>query len=152
MRAWLVSIAFTAVVAVRPSCSAKCTRRSFTAAAIVAAPTAAAHAARAPPPPFPVQNRDGAEVKTASWLSGHVTDDPDLVLGLDGEPHFLLTSTSEDGSRAVRPYALRAECTHLGCLVQPDPLTGGFACPCHGSRCEELSPRTRSSSRFHPLL
>ena len=33
----------------------------------------------------------------------------------------------------LQTYALRAECTHLGCLVQPDPLTGGFACPCHGS-------------------
>lgn len=70
-----------------------------------------------------------------SWLKSHVTDVPDLVLGLDGEPHFLLTVATGD-ERTVQPYALRAECTHLGCLVQPDPLTGGFACPCHGSRCE----------------
>ena len=31
------------------------------------------------------------------------------------------------------PRALSLECTHLGCRVAPRP-SGGFACPCHGSR------------------
>ncbi len=30
--------------------------------------------------------------------------------------------------------ALSTVCTHLGCIVRQDPDTGGFACPCHGSR------------------
>src|SRR5574341_314751 len=29
-------------------------------------------------------------------------------------------------------YALDNVCTHLGCLIHPQP-DGGFACPCHGS-------------------
>jgi Rieske Fe-S protein len=35
----------------------------------------------------------------------------------------------------LESYALRAECTHLGCLVAFDVANGkGFACPCHGSQ------------------
>ena len=30
-------------------------------------------------------------------------------------------------------YALDNVCTHLGCLIHPQP-DGSFACPCHGSR------------------
>jgi len=30
--------------------------------------------------------------------------------------------------------ALSATCTHLGCTVRADAQTGGFVCPCHGSR------------------
>ena len=83
---------------------------------------------------------------------------PELVLGLEGEPYFLLTRPSEltrpsaeeltrtsaeaeaaqapadanpdanpdpnpnPNRRELLPYALRAECTHLGCLVQPTPV------------------------------
>jgi Rieske Fe-S protein len=35
---------------------------------------------------------------------------------------------------AGTPEVLRLRCTHLGCRVRRDPATGGFACPCHGSR------------------
>ena len=30
--------------------------------------------------------------------------------------------------------ALSATCTHLGCTVRADAESGGFVCPCHGSR------------------
>ena len=30
--------------------------------------------------------------------------------------------------------ALSAPCTHLGCTVRSDRASGGFICPCHGSR------------------
>ncbi len=32
------------------------------------------------------------------------------------------------------PTAFSLRCTHLGCRTRPDPASGGFACPCHGSR------------------
>ena len=60
-----------------------------------------------PSPPEPVTDRNGAVVTIDSWLKSHVTDVPDLVLGLDGEPHFLLTAATGD-ERNVQPYALRS--------------------------------------------
>jgi len=136
---WLV-FASADALNVPPSCDG-CSRRKFATAATAAALTSptVAQAARPPPPPEPVTDRNGAAVTEAKWLASHSSDTPDLVLGLDGEPHFLLLTAAAvdsegDEDRVVRPYALRAECTHLGCLVQPDLLTGGFACPCHGSK------------------
>ena len=84
-------------------------------------------AARPPPAPVQVTDRNGATVTAAAWVEA-ASMRPDLVLGLDGEPYFLLV---RDGR--LLDYALRAECTHLGCLVQPDAFGSGFACPCHGS-------------------
>lgn len=100
------------------------------AAAAAAAFTGAAHAGAAT---VVVTDRDGAPVTAAGWVAAariSQADGPDLVLGLDGEPYFLLTDFD---AGAVRPYALKAECPHLGCLVAPEPGVG-FACPCHGSR------------------
>ena len=33
--------------------------------------------------------------------------------------------------------ALSATCTHLGCTVRTDAESGGFVCPCHGSRYDK---------------
>ena len=41
-------------------------------------------------------------------------------MGLDGEPYWLITLEEPDGS-ALAGYALRAECTHLGCLADWRP-------------------------------
>ncbi len=132
-----------------PSNCAGCSRRLFTAAVATAAvATSPSGAGAARSPPAPVTDRNGAVVTMDGWLKSHSTDTPDLVLGLDGEPHFLLT-TSIGGERTLQPYSLRASCTHLGCLVQPDPLTGGFSCPCHGSRC---APRSHTPSSPPPQL
>ncbi|MDQ1335420.1 MAG: cytochrome b6-f complex iron-sulfur subunit [Thermodesulfobacteriota bacterium] len=30
-------------------------------------------------------------------------------------------------------FALSAQCTHLGCTLNYDAVSGRFACPCHGS-------------------
>jgi len=78
------------------------------------------------------------------------------VLGLDGEPYFLLTETVRPAAgsegeatpptRRLLEYAIKAECTHLGCLVQEDvalPGPGGFACPCHGSKYDAMGAVTR---------
>lgn len=73
-------------------------------------------------------DRRGAAVIASKWIEEHAGRS-DLVAGLDGEPYILLT---EDGK--LLDYALKAECTHLGCLVGPlDPVRKRFVCPCHGS-------------------
>ena len=132
-----------------------CSRRSFsTSAAIVAAGgSKTLNAATDSPAPVVVTNRDGLEVTSNSWLADHPSNAPDLVLGLDGEPHYLLIASSpndsaESDGRSIKPYALRAECTHLGCLVQPDPATGGFSCPCHGSQYSADGEVTRGPAPY----
>ena len=42
------------------------------------------------------------------------------MVGLDGEPYWLITLEEPDGA-ALAGYALRAECTHLGCLADWRP-------------------------------
>ena len=42
-------------------------------------------------------------------------------------------------------YALDNVCTHLGCLIHPQP-DGTFACPCHGSRYTAAGQVTRGSA------
>mmetsp|Transcript_11421 Transcript_11421/g.29466 ORF Transcript_11421/g.29466 Transcript_11421/m.29466 type:complete len:228 (-) Transcript_11421:93-776(-) len=73
------------------------------------------------------------QVTAASWAqtSGGL---PGLVQGLRGEPFFLLPG--KDGG-ALRNYALKAECTHLGCIAPWDQSTKRFVCPCHGSQYDE---------------
>jgi Rieske Fe-S protein len=52
-----------------------------------------------------------------------------------GEPliapgHSVVLFRDEEGV-----YAISLVCTHLGCIVKASPGgTGGFECPCHGSR------------------
>ena len=86
-----------------------------------------------------VTDRNFQPVTQKSWLKS-ATGEPGLVIGLGGEPYFLLAT--EDGE-AIMPYALRAECTHLGCLVQPNPFGDGFSCPCHGSQYSANGAVTR---------
>ena len=47
------------------------------------------------------------------------------------------------------PRGLSLECTHLGCTVAPVP-SGGFACPCHGSRFDREG-RVVSGPATRPL-
>lgn len=106
-------------------------RRGFAAAAAAAAALpAAANAAPPPPAPEVAMSRKGAPIVRTAWEASHTAGAADMVAGLGGEPTLLLTN--EDG--ALEPYALHAECTHLGCLVGPwNPVTNRFVCPCHGS-------------------
>jgi len=137
----------TALKPAAPGC-AGCSRRASLAAAAVVSGTqllSGPRAANAAPKSAPavVQDRQGALVTEPQWLEAHPNGTPDLVLGLDGEPYFLLTATQSSGGSEISPMALRAECTHLGCLVQPDLLTGGFSCPCHGSQYSKDGTVTR---------
>ena len=101
------------------------------AASVALASPGPSAAARRPAKPVVVTDRAGAAVTEIGWLKT-ASLGPELVLGLNGEPYFLLTAGADGGGRKLLNYALRAECTHLGCLVQPDPIAG-FGCPCHGS-------------------
>ena len=102
-------------------------RRDFAAAAAAAA---ALPASAAPPAPEVATDRKGVPISKATWEASHTPGAADLVAGLGGEPTLLLSG--ENG--ALEPFALQAECTHLGCLVGPwNPLSQRFVCPCHGS-------------------
>jgi cytochrome b6-f complex iron-sulfur subunit len=119
------------------------------AASLLPASPRAAHALfeRKLPAPIAATDKYGAELTEAAWVEEPDHARPSLVLGLDGEPYFLLTAKSTDGdgsTRVLQDFALKAECTHLGCLVQAEPLSeSGFACPCHGSRYDAAGAVTR---------
>lgn len=128
-------IPFVAVVACLGADKHSCNRREavstgaiFTALSQGPLPALA----KKPSPPQEVQDRSGSLVTETAWLQSHPVR-PDLVLGLDGEPYFLVTDTESESPR-LASFALKAECTHLGCLVAANPLGDGFTCPCHGSQ------------------
>lgn len=49
------------------------------------------------------------------------------------------------------PFALSGRCTHLGCILNHDPLSQRFVCPCHGS-VFEISGRWISGPAKKDLL
>mmetsp|Transcript_17319 Transcript_17319/g.39218 ORF Transcript_17319/g.39218 Transcript_17319/m.39218 type:complete len:231 (+) Transcript_17319:56-748(+) len=110
-------------------------RRQAVAAAVVAAVLLGGGAAWAKPPrPVVAQDKRFREVDVSSWVKA-TKGQPDLVLGLRGDPYWLLPG--KDGG-AIRNFALKAECTHLGCLAPWDSRQQKFVCPCHGSEYDEL--------------
>lgn len=86
-------------------------------------------AAAKPARPVVAQDQTFQEVEVTKWAKT-AKGKPDLVLGLRGEPYFLLPG--QDGG-AVRNFALKGECTHLGCIPPWDSRKQKFVCPCHGS-------------------
>ena len=114
-------------------------RAQLAVAAAAALPAKPASAA--PPAPEVATDRKGVPISKATWEAAHTPGAADLVAGLGGEPTLLLSG--ENG--ALEPFALQAECTHLGCLVGPwNPLSQRFVCPCHGS---VPGPRPKMTSR-----
>ena len=113
----------------KPEDAPSALRRAQLAAAAAAA-LPAKPASAAPPAPEVATDRKGVPISKATWEASHTPGAADLVAGLGGEPTLLLSG--ENG--ALEPFALQAECTHLGCLVGPwNPLSQRFVCPCHGS-------------------
>lgn len=49
-----------------------------------------------------------------------------------GEPFFPPGRSVALFREGDRVHAISTVCTHLGCIVKP--MTGGFECPCHGSK------------------
>ena len=110
-------------------------RAQLAVAAAAALPAKPASAA--PPAPEVATDRKGVPISKATWEASHTPGAADLVAGLGGEPTLLLSG--ENG--ALEPFALQAECTHLGCLVGPwNPLSQRFVCPCHGSELSGNQP------------
>eukprot|EP00929_Paragymnodinium_shiwhaense_P068952 TRINITY_DN34784_c0_g1_i1.p1 TRINITY_DN34784_c0_g1~~TRINITY_DN34784_c0_g1_i1.p1 ORF type:complete len:239 (-),score=45.02 TRINITY_DN34784_c0_g1_i1:315-1031(-) len=84
--------------------------------------------ARKPPKPVIAQDQQMQPVTLAAWTKKHAV--PDLVLGLSGEPYWLLPGANPG---TIRNYSLKAECTHLGCIAPWNEQFQKFVCPCHGS-------------------
>jgi cytochrome b6-f complex iron-sulfur subunit len=76
----------------------------------------------------------GSDVVLSTYLQTHRPNDFSLVQGLKGDPAYLIVSF--DGS-SLLPYALNAECTHLGCVVPYEAAQSKFICPCHGSQYDK---------------
>mmetsp|Transcript_45738 Transcript_45738/g.106183 ORF Transcript_45738/g.106183 Transcript_45738/m.106183 type:complete len:218 (-) Transcript_45738:15-668(-) len=106
-------------------------RRGLVAIALCIATTVAKvqPVAAKPPRSRIAQDKGFREVTLSGWviLSG---GQPDLVLGLRGEPYYLLPG---DAGASIKNFALKAECTHLGCLAEWRQSENKFVCPCHGS-------------------
>lgn len=145
----LLALSVVAEALQRPLGCCQSRRAALASGAAAATTTIGARPAHArkPPQPIPVTDRNGVQVTEKKWLANSSPQErANLVLGLDGEPYFLLTEPLPDQQSRLLPYALKAECTHLGCLVNPEaggigPLA--FECPCHGSRYDAAGSVTR---------
>lgn len=72
---------------------------------------------------------NGDAVKLDRWVKAHAEGDRQLVQGLKGDAHYLIST--KDG---IEDYALNAVCTHLGCVVPWNRAANKYMCPCHGSQ------------------
>jgi cytochrome b6-f complex iron-sulfur subunit len=76
-------------------------------------------------------DRAGQPIVASQFLATKSGGERTMVQGLKSDPTYLIV-TAEGGG--LEPYAINAECTHLGCLVPWDPIQKKFECPCHGSQ------------------
>src|SRR5512134_3871789 len=81
----------------------------------------------------------GIVLRQVSRFAGYVPPAPDPAVIPLGMPQSLppLPVAIEQARIFLQKdeggyFALDNVCTHLGCLIHPQPQ-GGFACPCHGS-------------------
>jgi hypothetical protein len=72
------------------------------AAGSLAQPASAAEKKKRKMQPVVITDKEMTEVKAGKWLERHKPGTRDLVVGLEGEPYFLLS-----GKDGVEPYALR---------------------------------------------
>jgi cytochrome b6-f complex iron-sulfur subunit len=76
----------------------------------------------------------GSPILAQNFLSKHKSGDRTMVQGLKGDPTYLIVTSNPQNELELQPYALNAECTHLGCVVPWDAMQAKFVCPCHGSQ------------------
>jgi cytochrome b6-f complex iron-sulfur subunit len=73
---------------------------------------------------------NGDAVVEKTWIKTHPYPARNLVQGLKGDAHYLITKEND----TLEKYALNAVCTHLGCVVPWNRAANKFMCPCHGSQ------------------
>lgn len=71
----------------------------------------------------------GDPVNVDNWLKAYPEGSRQLVQGLKGDAHYLISL--KDG---IEDYAINAVCTHLGCVVPWNRAANKYMCPCHGSQ------------------
>ena len=76
-------------------------------------------------------DRGGNPIIASQFLATKSGSERTMIQGLKSDPTYLIVTLEGGG---LEPYALNAECTHLGCLVPWDPILKKFECPCHGSQ------------------
>ncbi|KAI3786679.1 hypothetical protein L1987_40557 [Smallanthus sonchifolius] len=72
----------------------------------------------------------GNSIIASEWLKTHVPGEKTLILGLKGDPAYLMV----ENNRTLATYGINAICTHLGCIVPWNTVEKKFICPCHGSQ------------------
>ena len=72
----------------------------------------------------------GDDVKASEWTKKYGPKAYNLVQGLKGDAHYLVT----DDNGGLKDFAINAVCTHLGCVVPWNRAANKFMCPCHGSQ------------------
>merc|ERR1712187_307443 len=82
---------------------------------------------------------NGNAVSLEGWLKSHRPGQRELVQGIKGEPHYIIT---DEGDK-IKTFALNAVCTHLGCTVPWVQSSNRFICPCHGSQYNEEGKKVR---------
>ena len=83
------------------------------------------------PKPTEALDRAGQPIIASQFLASKSGSERTMIAGLKSDPTYLIVTLEGGG---LEPYALNAECTHLGCLVPWDPILKKFECPCHGSQ------------------
>ena len=72
---------------------------------------------------------NGDVVKLEPWLKAYPEGSRQLVQGLKGDAHYLISKKD-----TIEDYAINAVCTHLGCVVPWNRAANKYMCPCHGSQ------------------
>ena len=75
---------------------------------------------------------NGDVVKIEAWKKAHQPGDRQLVQGLKGDAHYLISTDT-----GIKDYAINAVCTHLGCVVPWNRAANKYMCPCHGSQYDD---------------
>ena len=76
------------------------------------------------------KDKNGNDILLDDWLKNHPYPNRELVLGIKGDPYYLITNDNNH----LEKFSLNAICTHLGCVVPWNTAEQKFMCPCHGSQ------------------
>lgn len=88
--------------------------------------------------PVVATTKSMVEIKAEKWLKARPQGGRALVVGLGGEPYWLVALLPPGGDApSLAPWALKAECTHLGCLAGWRPEMNKYVCACHGSEYDK---------------